>query len=304
MVTSVIQWPWPSPQQDLLDWHSLQCSPQYSSVLHPWLSGVQQGSRKTQRSRTYTRIFQSILQRKICNQEGVTNFVQLCFWTLFPVQFYPHLHANGSLDETFTSVTCAWTVDMSSVRQKKKSVIIILYGKWHNPVMSSVLCDCQLRDEWETIHHHVFLTQCLVTSVQAEDHLFKSRHHFEHIYGWQQSGDVIQWTCLIFASVSSQFIPYLTSHHRHRKLRTSQCTEPGSQPEAWLSPLQRTILGRTWVTWVSVSPVIMFKRPFMESTYVIQQQYLPQNDMVARRLRSKGGAHLLQIPWQAGYVTP
>lgn len=193
---------------------------------------------------------------------------------------------------------------MSSVRQKKKSVIIILYGKWHNPVMSSVLCDCQLRDEWETIHHHVFLTQCLVTSVQAEDHLFKSRHHFEHIYGWQQSGDVIQWTCLIFVSVSSQFIPYLTSHHRHRKLRTSQCTEPGSQPEAWLSPLQRTILGRTWVTWVSVSPVIMFKRPFMESTYVIQQQYLPQNDMVARRLRSKGGAHLLQIPWQAGYVTP
>lgn len=30
----------------------------------------------------------------------------------------------------------------------------------------------------------------------------------------------------------------------------------------------------------------------------------PQKAVVARRLRSKGGAHLLQIPWQAGYVTP
>lgn len=30
----------------------------------------------------------------------------------------------------------------------------------------------------------------------------------------------------------------------------------------------------------------------------------PQKAVVAKRLRSKGGAHLLQMPWQAGYVTP
>jgi hypothetical protein len=30
----------------------------------------------------------------------------------------------------------------------------------------------------------------------------------------------------------------------------------------------------------------------------------PQKAVVAKRLRSNGGAHLLQIPWQAGYVTP
>lgn len=31
-----------------------------------------------------------------------------------------------------------------------------------------------------------------------------------------------------------------------------------------------------------------------------RETYLPQNEMVARRLLSSGGAHLLQIPWQAG----
>lgn len=30
----------------------------------------------------------------------------------------------------------------------------------------------------------------------------------------------------------------------------------------------------------------------------------PQNDVVANLLLSSGGAHLLHIPWQAGYVTP
>jgi hypothetical protein len=32
--------------------------------------------------------------------------------------------------------------------------------------------------------------------------------------------------------------------------------------------------------------------------------YVPQKASVAKRDRSRGGAHILQIPWQDGYVTP
>lgn len=38
--------------------------------------------------------------------------------------------------------------------------------------------------------------------------------------------------------------------------------------------------------------------------YVLKTDISPQNAVVANRLLSKGGAHLAQIPWQAGYDTP
>lgn len=55
---------WPSPQKDPLAWHSLQCSPQCSSVPHQRWWDVQQGSHKTQGPRTCTRGCQRILHIK------------------------------------------------------------------------------------------------------------------------------------------------------------------------------------------------------------------------------------------------
>ena len=60
LLSCCLEWA-PLPLKDPLAWHFLQCSPQYSSAPHQWWSDVQQGSRKTPKSRTCTRKCQSIL---------------------------------------------------------------------------------------------------------------------------------------------------------------------------------------------------------------------------------------------------
>lgn len=58
---------------------------------------------------------------------------------------------------------------------------------------------------------------------------------------------------------------------------------------------------------------LRLSHPYMPPTSVQFQQTqtsqsgvtnLPQKAVVAKRLLSRGGAHLAQIPWQAGYDTP
>lgn len=120
------------------------------------------------------------------------------------------------------------------------------------------------------------------------------------------------------------------THHTHRRQRTIQCTGPGSQPEAWLSLHQHRILNKTKnddlaefdpgysfgeqccpsVEWRVEQHFVILNPDFVVESKVTTTPIcqscisVPQKEMVARRLLSNGGAHLLQIPWQAGYVTP
>lgn len=98
--------------------------------------------------------------------------------------------------------------------------------------------------------------------------------------------------------------PRQLAHRRRRRQRTSLSTEPGSRPAAWLSQRQHRSLKCTRVT-PERSLIVLFRRsikifPKPHSFVRKRETCLPQNEMVARRLLSSGGAHLLQIPWQAG----
>lgn len=113
-------------------------------------------------------------------------------------------------------------------------------------------------------------------------------------------------------------VPY----RRHRKQSSIPNTAPGPQQEA-LPPLprRRNLRGvgvdreHTHLSWIRKKDP---SSPRLSGTQRYRPQALsliaravssspflsPQKAVVARRLRSKGGAHLLQIPWHAGYVTP
>lgn len=119
------------------------------------------------------------------------------------------------------------------------------------------------------------------------------------------------------------------AHRTRRKLRTTLCTGPGPQLKAWPPLLRHTTLNETQL----VSKQNMIQSVYPESSLVpllninvvssdredsftlvslsepncvrkfkpsFRAYSLPQKERVARRLLSSGGAHLLQIPWQAG----
>lgn len=95
------------------------------------------------------------------------------------------------------------------------------------------------------------------------------------------------------------------ANHKHRRLKANQCTARVSQLKAWPPPLLHKSLMRhtsknKHYSATEIHNLKQLRLHHPVELLLICKVFLPQKAVVANRLLSRGGAHLAQMPWQAG----